>query len=44
MQNTWKVYILAIISFLVGTSEYVISGVLDKIAVPWESLWQRQGS
>lgn len=32
MQNTWKVYILAIISFLVGTSEYVISGVLDKIA------------
>lgn len=32
MQNTWKIYILAIISFLVGTSEYVISGMLDKIA------------
>ncbi|KXZ21769.1 MFS transporter [Bacillus nakamurai] len=32
MKNTWKVYILAIISFLVGTSEYVISGVLDRIA------------
>ena len=32
VQNTWKIYILAIISFLVGTSEYVISGMLDKIA------------
>lgn len=32
MKNAWKVYILAIISFLVGTSEYVISGVLDRIA------------
>ncbi|WP_334074458.1 MFS transporter [Paenibacillus sp. A14] len=32
MQNTWKVYVLAIVSFLVGTSEYVISGILDKIA------------
>ncbi len=32
MSNTFKIYILAIISFLVGTSEYVISGVLDNIA------------
>ncbi|TFE31526.1 MFS transporter [Cohnella luojiensis] len=32
MSNTWKVYILAIVSFLVGTSEYIISGILDKIA------------
>ncbi|KPV57620.1 MFS transporter [Paenibacillus sp. A3] len=30
--NTWKVYFLAIVSFLVGTSEYVISGILDKIS------------
>ncbi|AET62050.1 arabinose efflux permease [Paenibacillus terrae HPL-003] len=32
MQSTRKVYILAIISFLVGTSEYIISGILDQIA------------
>lgn len=32
MSNTWKIYILAIISFLVGTSEYIISGILDNIA------------
>ncbi|KJD42715.1 MFS transporter [Paenibacillus terrae] len=32
MQSAWKVYILAIISFLVGTSEYIISGILDQIA------------
>lgn len=30
--SNWKVYFLAIISFLVGTSEYVISGILDKIS------------
>ncbi|KAE8559751.1 MFS transporter, partial [Paenibacillus polymyxa] len=30
--STWKVYILAIVSFLVGTSEYIISGILDQIA------------
>lgn len=30
--STWKVYFLAIVSFLVGTSEYVISGILDKIS------------
>ncbi|WP_256865610.1 MFS transporter [Paenibacillus sp. 32352] len=32
MSSTWKVYFLALVSFLVGTSEYVISGVLDKIS------------
>lgn len=32
MQSTWKLYILAIVSFLVGTSEYIISGILDQIA------------
>ncbi|TDQ33453.1 MFS transporter [Aureibacillus halotolerans] len=32
MSNTVKIYILAIISFLVGTSEYVISGILDTIS------------
>ncbi|GIO53465.1 MULTISPECIES: MFS transporter [Paenibacillus] len=32
MTSTWKIYILAIISFLVGTSEYIVSGILDKIA------------
>ncbi|MDM5337411.1 MFS transporter [Fictibacillus enclensis] len=32
MSNTWRIYILAIVSFLVGTSEYIISGILDKIA------------
>ncbi|MFF2015363.1 MFS transporter [Paenibacillus sp. NPDC058177] len=33
MSSTLKIYILAILSFLVGTSEYVIAGILDKIAV-----------
>lgn len=32
MKNAWKIYLLAIVSFLVGTSEYIISGILDKIA------------
>ncbi|MFU1797157.1 MFS transporter [Paenibacillus azoreducens] len=32
MKSTWKVYVLALISFLVGTSEYIISGILDRIA------------
>ncbi|MFS0890331.1 MFS transporter [Peribacillus frigoritolerans] len=32
MLNTWKIYMLAIISFLVGTSEFIISGILDMIA------------
>lgn len=33
MSSAWKVYLLALVSFLVGTSEYVISGILDKISV-----------
>lgn len=32
MGNPWKIYILAIVSFLVGTSEFVIAGILDRIA------------
>ncbi|MCM3749269.1 MFS transporter [Paenibacillus pasadenensis] len=32
MSNAWKIYMLAIISFLVGTSEYIIAGILDKVA------------
>lgn len=32
MKNTWKIYVLALISFLVGTSNYIISGILDRIA------------
>ncbi|MGO4271917.1 MFS transporter, partial [Paenibacillus sp. TAF58] len=30
--NTWKIYVLAFISFFVSTSEYVIAGILDQIA------------
>jgi DHA1 family putative efflux transporter-like MFS transporter len=32
MLNTAKIYFLALISFLVGTSQYIISGILDKMA------------
>ncbi|MBT2737850.1 MFS transporter [Bacillus sp. ISL-7] len=32
MSNTAKINILALISFLVGTSQYIISGILDKMA------------
>lgn len=32
MSNTWKIYVLALVSFLVGTSEYVIAGILDRIS------------
>jgi MFS transporter, DHA1 family, putative efflux transporter len=32
MSNSWKIYMLAIVSFLVGTSEYIIAGILDMIA------------
>ncbi|RKP55368.1 MFS transporter [Cohnella endophytica] len=32
MSNSWKIYMLAIVSFLVGTSEYIIAGILDKVA------------
>lgn len=33
MSNMWKIYLIAAISFLNGTSEYVIAGILDRIAV-----------
>lgn len=36
MALSWKVYILAIVSFLVGTSEYILSGILDKVAVSFD--------
>ncbi|MFC9709506.1 MFS transporter [Paenibacillus sp. NPDC056933] len=32
MSKTWKIYVLALVSFLVGTSEYVIAGILDRIS------------
>jgi DHA1 family putative efflux transporter-like MFS transporter len=32
MSNTWKIYMLTLISFLVGTSQFVISGILDEVA------------
>ncbi|VEB97977.1 Purine efflux pump PbuE [Cedecea lapagei] len=32
MQNTTRIYLLSFISFLIGTAEYIIAGILDKIA------------
>ena len=32
MNNTWKIYMLSLISFFVGTSQFGIVGMLDKIA------------
>ncbi|HEY9102214.1 MFS transporter [Chitinimonas sp.] len=32
MVSNWRIYLLALVSFLVGTSEYVIAGTLDQIA------------
>jgi MFS transporter, DHA1 family, putative efflux transporter len=32
LSSTWRVYLLALVSFLVGTSEYIISGILDMIS------------
>ncbi|BBI34536.1 MFS transporter [Cohnella abietis] len=32
MSNSWKIYVLAIVSFLVGTSENIIAGILDMVA------------
>ena len=32
MSNAWKIYMLAVVSFLVGTSEFMIAGILDKVA------------
>lgn len=33
MKSEWKIFLLAVICFVLGTSEYVIVGVLDKIAL-----------
>lgn len=32
ISNAWKIYMLAAVSFLVGTSEFIIAGILDKVA------------
>jgi DHA1 family putative efflux transporter-like MFS transporter len=32
MSDTWKIYMLTLISFLVGTSQFFIVGILDKVA------------
>lgn len=32
MSNTWKIYMLSFINFLVGTLQFVMVGILDKIA------------
>ncbi|ANY71120.1 MFS transporter [Paenibacillus ihbetae] len=32
MIKSWKIYILAIVSFLVGTSEFIIAGILDLVS------------
>ncbi|WP_431090522.1 MFS transporter [Paenibacillus sp. 8b26] len=32
MSSAWKVYLLAAVSFLLGTSEYIIAGILDTVA------------
>ncbi|MFU1996152.1 MFS transporter [Priestia megaterium] len=32
MNNSWKIYMLTLISFVVGTSQFVIVGTLDKVA------------
>ncbi|REK75580.1 MFS transporter [Paenibacillus paeoniae] len=32
MYRSWTIYLLAFISFLAGTSEYIIAGILDKIS------------
>lgn len=32
MSNSWKIYMLALVSFFVGTSQFGIVGMLDKIA------------
>lgn len=32
MGQNWRIFILAVVCFLVGTSEYMIAGILDKVA------------
>lgn len=36
MNNSWKIYMLTLISFVVGTSQFVIVGTLDKVAASVE--------
>ena len=31
-KGTWKIYILTLIAFIVGTSQFCIAGLLDKVA------------
>ncbi|AZY48989.1 MFS transporter [Bordetella avium] len=33
MQNSVKIYLLSFISFLIGTAEYIVAGILDQIAL-----------
>ncbi|MDO5610880.1 MAG: MFS transporter [Pseudomonadota bacterium] len=33
MKNSLKIYLLAFVSFLIGTAEYIIAGILDRIAI-----------
>jgi len=33
MSSTWRIYLLTMLSFLIGTSQFVIVGILDKVAV-----------
>ncbi len=33
MKISWKIYVLTLISFIVGTSQFIIVGLLDKIAM-----------
>lgn len=33
MKISWKIYVLTLISFIVGTSQFIIVGLLDKIAI-----------
>ncbi|VBB08615.1 Hypothetical protein LUCI_3893 [Lucifera butyrica] len=32
MSSTWRIYLLTMLSFLIGTSQFVIVGILDKVA------------
>jgi len=43
MSNQQKIYLLAFISFLVGTSQFIIVGVLDQIAVSLEISLSKAG-
>jgi DHA1 family putative efflux transporter-like MFS transporter len=32
MSNTWKIYMLAFITFITATTEFIIAGILDKVS------------